>query len=173
VNFQNPDRQAQDAAGLNTQQPYSKLVGQFVGQQSLGGPFSVLLRAAGQHSSGNLDSSEKFGLAGPNAVRAYAPGEATVDQGTLVALEARYALDYLGGSLQLGLFHDRAQGRISRAPLVDTNNNPKLSGSGLAVQWSGGDIALSASLAWRGPRQPTAEGGDPSPRLYLQLSLTP
>ena len=167
------EQRAQDAAGLRTQRTYRKLGVQFVRQQQLGGPFSLVLRAAGQASGGNLDSSEKFSLSGPGAVRSYAPGEASVDQGGLLGVEARYAHDYLGGSFVWGLFHERAEGRVNRAPLVATGNEPRLSGTGLSVQWNGADIGLSASMAWRGSRAPTAEGGDPKPRFYLQMVVTP
>lgn len=166
-------RRAADAAGLLTGRRYRKLGLQFARQQALGGPFSLYLRAAGQASGGNLDSSEKFALAGPGAVRAYAPGEASVDQGALLTVEARYAADYLGGSFVWGLFHDRAEGRVNRRPLVAAGNEPKLSGTGLSVQWNGADVGLSASVAWRGSQLPTAEGGDPKPRIYLQLVVTP
>lgn len=167
------EQRAQDAAGLRTQRTYRKLGLQLVRQQQLGGPFSLVLRAAGQATGGNLDSSEKFSLAGPGAVRSYAPGEASVDQGGLLSVEARYAHDYLGGSFVWGLFHDRAEGRVNRSPLVAAGHEPRLSGTGLSLQWNGADVALSASMAWRGNRAPTAEGGDPKPRIYLQLAVTP
>jgi hemolysin activation/secretion protein len=166
-------RRAADAAGLNTARSYAKLGLQFARQQALGGPYSLYLRAGGQFSGGNLDSSEKFALAGPYAVRAYAPGEASVDRGGLLTVEARYAADYLGGNFVWALFHDRAEGRISSRPLVTSGNEPKLSGTGLAVQWNGADMGVSASVAWRGSRLPSAEGGDPKPRLYLQVVVTP
>lgn len=167
------EQRAQDAAGLRTERAYRKLGVQLVRQQQLGGPFSLVLRAAGQASGGNLDSSEKFSLSGPAAVRSYAPGEASVDQGALLSLEARYAHDYLGGSFIWGLFHERAEGRVNRVPLVAAGNEPRLSGTGLSVQWNGADVGLSASMAWRGSRVPTAEGGDPKPRIYLQMVVTP
>jgi hypothetical protein len=40
------------------------------------------------------------------------------------------------------------------------------------VQWNGGDVGLSASMAWRGSRVATTDG-DSKPRLYLQLTVTP
>jgi hemolysin activation/secretion protein len=166
-------RRAADVAGLNTGRRYSKLGLQFARQQALGGPYSLYVRAGGQFSGGNLDSSEKFALAGPYAVRSYAPGEASVDRGGLLTLEARYAADYLGGSFVWALFHDHAEGRINARPLVAAGNEPKLSGTGLSVQWNGADVGVSASVAWRGSRLPTAEGGDPKPRLYLQVVVTP
>lgn len=168
-------QRAADASGLQTARRYGKLGFQLLRQQALGGPFSLALRVAGQASGGNLDSSEKFSLAGPGAVRAYAPGEAAVDQGALLSIEARYGQPYLGGSVSWGLFHDRAEGRINRQPTAPlrAGNEPRLSGTGLMVHWSGADLGLSASIAWRGARLPTAEGGDPKPRVYLQVVLSP
>lgn len=154
---------------------FNKLNAQLLHQQLLGGPFSLYGRVAGQYASGNLDSSERFGLSGPFAVRAYAPGEASVDQGALLTLEGRYALDYLGGNLVLGLFIDHAEGRFAKRPLAGAvaDNDVRLSGAGISVQWNGGDVGLSASLAARGSRAARAEGGDPKARFYLQLSVTP
>ena len=163
-----------DIAGLRTAREWRKLYAQVARQQALSGPYSLYLRLAGQTTGANLDSSEKLGLAGPGTVRAYAPGEASVDQGGFGSLELRYSMDYLGGNLVGALFHDRAAGRINRQPLPSVSDNAvTLSGTGLSVQWNGGDYGLSASVAWRGSRLPTAEGGDPRPRVYLQLSVTP
>jgi hemolysin activation/secretion protein len=142
-------------------------------QQALAGPWSLYGRIAGQYTGSSLDSSEKFGLGGPGAVRAYASGEASVDLGTLVSLELRHAQDMLGGNVVLSLFHDRASGGISRLPLEPAGNHVRLSGSGLGLSWNSGAIGLNASLAWRGSRAATVDAGDGEPRLYLQLSVTP
>jgi hemolysin activation/secretion protein len=166
-------RQTDATTGLHTDRAYRKLNTQLLHQQALGGPFSAYVRLAGQAAGGNLDSSEKFSLAGPTAVRAYAPGEASVDQGALATLELRYARDLLGGNVVWSLFHDHASGLVNRKPLTDEGNEPKLMGTGLGLQWNGGDVSVNASLAWRGRRLPTAEGGDLQPRLYLGLVLTP
>jgi hemolysin activation/secretion protein len=160
---------------LDESRRFSKGTGQFLRQQTLSGPWSLYIRAAGQYASGNLDSSEKFGLAGPYAVRAYAPGEASVDQAALLTLEARYAMEYLGGNLVWGLFYDHAEGRFSKrpAPAAANDNEVRLAGGGLSVQWNAGNVGLSASLAARGNRPARAEGGDPKARVYFQLSVTP
>lgn len=173
LSFHDDLRRQQDAAGLLTGRAWRKLGAQFVRQQVLVGPLSLLVRVAGQASGGNLDSSEKFSLSGPGAVRAYAPGEAAVDQGALASAELRYGLDYLGGNLVGALFFDHGRGLVNRRPLVAAGNDARLSGAGLGLQWTGGEMGLAASLAWRGDRVPLAEGGDPRPRLYLQFWVTP
>ncbi|MCW5611618.1 MAG: ShlB/FhaC/HecB family hemolysin secretion/activation protein [Rubrivivax sp.] len=173
LTFHDDLRRQQDAAGLLTGRAWRKLGAQFVRQQSLHGPLSLLLRVAGQASGGNLDSSEKLSLSGPGAVRAYAPGEAAVDQGALASAELRYSLDYQGGNVVGALFVDHGRGLVNRRPLVAAGNDARLSGAGLGLQWTGGEMGLAASLAWRGDRLPLAEGGDPRPRLYLQFWVAP
>lgn len=160
--------------GLHTAGAFNKADLSLTRQQALWGPFSGYLRLAAQFARHNLDSSEKLALGGPSAVRAYTPGEALVDDGRIGTLELRYSQDYLGGNLLWSLFVERALGRINISPALGVGgNHVGLSGSGVGLQWTGGDIGLSASLAWRGSRLPTAEGGDPKPRLYFRFYYTP
>jgi hemolysin activation/secretion protein len=166
---------------------YKKATLQLAREQRVAGGLSLYGRWLSQYSGGNLDSSEKLALGGPSAVRAYAPGEAAVDHGRLWSLELRYALDQLGGRLQLALFHDRGEGLSTRRPFQDIDpdinvtvagpapaQRVQLRGSGFGLQWTNGDYGVAASMAWRGgSREPLAEGGDPKPRVYLQLFATP
>ncbi len=164
-------RREQDV--LLTAREYRKLGVQLVRQQGLGGPWNLYLRTAAQATGGNLDSSEKLGLTGPGMVRAYAAGEASVDQGALLSAELRYVHDYVGGSFVWGLFHDHAEGRINRRPLQASGNDVRIAGSGLSVQWSGSGVAVSASMAWRSRPALGNEGADTQPRVFLQMLVTP
>jgi hemolysin activation/secretion protein len=152
---------------------WHKLGAQAARQQAISGPWSVYGRIATQYTTGNLDSSQKMGLGGAGGVRSYAPGEASVDVGTLLTLELRYGLDLLGGGIVASLFTDQATGRISRYPLADAGNDVRMSGTGLGLTWNGGGVGVNGSLAWRGSRVPTADGSDPKPRLFLQMFITP
>lgn len=152
---------------------WHKLVLQAARQQAVSGPFSLYGRVATQYTGSNLDSSEKMGLGGPGGVRAYGSGEASVDLGTLLSLEMRYAQDLLGGGVVFSLFHDAASGRINRLTSVAAGNQVRMSGTGFGLSWSGGGIGVNASLAWRGSRTPTADGSDPQPRVFLQMIVTP
>ena len=58
--------------------------------QGLGHCVDVMLKAQGQKSSRNLDSSEQFYLGGARGVRAYPQGEASGDEGALGTLELRW-----------------------------------------------------------------------------------
>jgi hemolysin activation/secretion protein len=80
-----------------------------------------------------------MGLGGANAVRAYPEGEAYVDQGYLVNLEARLSLprfsELMLGQTQLVGFIDSGTGRLSKAPWDEGRNHRTLSGGGLGVNW--------------------------------------
>jgi len=159
-------------AGSLGHNSFKKAQVQLARQQVVWGPWSAYARVLAQHAGEALDSSEKLSLAGPNGVRAYAPGEASVDLGRLWSAELRYGLAHLGGQLSVSLFHDGASGTRVRGG-TGSDNVVRLRGTGLGLQWTGGDLGVAASLAWRGDREPTAEGGDPKPRVYLQLFATP
>jgi hemolysin activation/secretion protein len=152
---------------------WRKLFVQAVRQVNFGDGLSVYARVAGQATGTPLDSSEKLGLGGIGAVRAYAPGEASVDHGAIGTLELRYGRDLLGGSIVGSLFHDYGGGVIDKGRVGLPGNDPELNGSGIGLTWQGSGYGLNASLAWRGNRVPTADATDPRPRLYLQLFYTP
>jgi hemolysin activation/secretion protein len=152
---------------------WRKLFVQAARQQTLPWGLSLYTRLVGQTTGSNLDSSEKLGLGGAGAVRAYAPGEASVDHGALGTLELRYARDFMGGSIVGSLFHDYGGGMINRTTLGAPGNDPELNGTGLGLSWSGSGIGVNASLAWRGSRLPTTDTSDPRPRLFLQVFYTP
>jgi hemolysin activation/secretion protein len=155
------------------EQEWRKLFVQVVRQQAITGPWSLYGRALAQTAGVTLDSSEKLGLAGADAVRAYAPGELSIDHGALASLELRYAMDYLGGSVVGSLFHDYGSGQINRGDAGRPGNETHIHGTGIGLSWAGNGIGLNASLAWRGSRKPTTDGRDPRPRLFLQMTVVP
>jgi hemolysin activation/secretion protein len=160
-------------AGLRTDGSFQKLGFAVTRQQVLLAPLSALVRWTGQVARQNLDSSEKLPLGGVAGVRAYSTGEAQVDEGGILSAELRVTQEYLGGSYAVAVFYDRARGRLSNRPLLAGGNDVHLVGYGLGLQWNAGDLGLTASLGWRGNTRPTADGGDPKPRLLFQLFYTP
>jgi hemolysin activation/secretion protein len=154
-------------------QEWHKLGLQWARQQALPGTWSLYTRVAGQETGTTLDSSEKLGLAGPGAVRAYAAGELSVDRGLLATLELRYALDFIGGNTVASVFHDTGRGQINRAFAGQPGNQREIHGSGIGLTWSASGYSLNTSVAWRGSRAPTTDGNDPKPRLFVQLFVTP
>ncbi len=152
---------------------WRKLVVQWARQQRLPAALSLYTRLSAQATGSTLDSSEKLGLGGANAVRAYGAGELSVDQGSLVSLELRYAMAFVGGNVVGSLFHDVGRGQINRAQAGLPGNLREIHGTGFGVSWTGSGYGLNASVAWRGSRAPTTGGSDSSPRLFVQFFLNP
>jgi hemolysin activation/secretion protein len=112
--------------------------------QRLGDRLNINIAGSTQFALGNLDSSEKLSLGGPNGVRAYPIGEASGDEGQLLNADLRYTLPIAAakGSLQLSLFYDaghiiinkeRYAGDLSSA----TNRNDYwLQGFGVGLNYS-------------------------------------
>jgi len=162
---------AQDLAGLRTNGHFTKATVDLWRQQSVAGPFSLFVHVQGQYASKNLDSSEKFDLGGPSTVRGYAVGEATLDEAQYADIELRCYSTYVGGSIMWFVFHDHGWGRFNAQPLAGaTNNNVVLYANGVGIQWTrGSSFGVNASFALRGSQLPTAAGGDPQPRVYMQV----
>ncbi|NTV02883.1 MAG: ShlB/FhaC/HecB family hemolysin secretion/activation protein [Chlorobiaceae bacterium] len=116
---------------------------------------TLKLAWSSQVAFGNLDSSEKFSLGGPNSVRAYPLGEASGDHGHLFNADLRYAIPipFLWGRLQVGGFYDA--GRITvqndrgMAPLgtATERNTYWLQGVGVGLTYSNGG-GLSIRTTW-------------------------
>lgn len=140
-------------------------------EQWIGSDLLLYARTAAQLASKNLDSSEKMALGGPFAVRAYAAGELSVDEGTLLTVEVRYLMPLQGGMLTWTLFNDLGQGSINHQPLPGvTDNDTLLNGAGIGLGWrAGSDWELALTAAWRGRRLPSVDG-DRVPRVFLQLT---
>ncbi|MGB7989633.1 MAG: ShlB/FhaC/HecB family hemolysin secretion/activation protein [Candidatus Methylophosphatis roskildensis] len=135
---------------------------------ALTGKMNLFFGITGQFADKNLDSAEKIALGGPRAVRAYAPSEATVDEGHVANLELRYSLL---PEVSLQGFYDWGWGRINRRPSAgDGKNDISLRGYGLGAYWGGANgFALRTSVAWRATPRGSADA-DRVPRLYVQLT---
>jgi hemolysin activation/secretion protein len=161
---------ARAADALGKSGSFSKTTIDVSREQSLSVNGQLYARLLAQRAGKNLDSSEKFTLGGPGAVRAYGPGEVSVDDGALLTIEYRYQQPLTGAMLTWRIFYDRAAGRVDTQPLAGSiDNDVALHGSGLGVNWSGsGNLDIALTAAWRGERVPSANG-DRAPRVYMQL----
>ena len=134
-----PEVAAQDSASARTAGRFDKLSLSLQRQQSLGAvaglPLQLGLQYTGQWAPQNLDSSEKFGLAGVDAVRAYPAGEASVDQAQLLTAEVK---GFIAAGWQLSLFADAAHGRINARPWDGASGSAtrRLAGAGLGLLWA-------------------------------------
>lgn len=143
---------AQDAATAKTQGSYTKLAWNLARVQSLGalGPgWQIQASASGQFASGNLASSERMTLGGPNQVRAYPVNEASGDQGLLLKLELQKEL---GQGWQAVAFYDAGRIRQHKNTWAGWSpngqpNSYSLQGAGLGLNWRTQNWQLAASIA--------------------------
>jgi hemolysin activation/secretion protein len=163
---------ASDDASLRTRGSYAKLAGQ--GEVSCPWGESGLVSAVklnAQLAAKNLDSSEKMGLGGPQAVRAYASGEGSSDDAVLFSTELRRAW----GETQIKLFIDAARGQASHSAPVDGSRGiqrASLAGVGVGLDMSlPAGVLLQTAVAWRvaGRASPDV---DRNPRLWLLLGVS-
>jgi len=149
---------------------FSKLSFDVLRRQSLSPDWSLLAHLSGQYAFDNLDSSEKYALTGPYGVRAYAPGQASVDRGSVAALELRRAWLVSGGTFSGGVFYDFARGQFNVNPPAGSSNQITLRGLGLALNWANGaDLDVSLSAAWRG-HEVLSVDADRKPYVYFQIN---
>ena len=128
---------------------------------------SLWLSGKAQLATKNLDSSEKFFLGGPYAIRAYPVGEGSGDEGWMTTAEARYAfIPNLYGSV----FYDAGTIRVNRDAFLTTSNLRHLSGAGIGFGGSYRAFDWKTSIAWRNSGEPVSEK-DKSPRIWLQGSM--
>lgn len=121
-------------------------------------------RVSVQSASKNLDSSEDFGLGGPNGVRAYPGGEGFGDEGWLAQIEVRTQL----GSLAPYAFYDGGQVKVNKNTWTAGNNDRNLSGYGLGVRYNDKAWSVDAALAWRDKGGlAVSDTDDRNPRLWV------
>ncbi|HUW26804.1 MAG TPA: ShlB/FhaC/HecB family hemolysin secretion/activation protein [Gallionella sp.] len=120
-------------------------------------------RASAQWAGKNLDSSEDFGLGGPNGIRAYPVGEGFGDEGWLMQLEARYQM----GSVAPYALYDAGYAKTNKNPWAVGNNERNLSGYGLGLRYTDPEWSVDAGLSWRNRGGlPSSDTADRNPRLW-------
>lgn len=121
-----PTDLAADATTARTNGGYAKLAFSLARLQRVGEDTSVFASVSGQWSGRNLDTSEKFFLGGPSAVRAYPTGEASGDRGWVGTLELRHDLPGLRalglGDVQALGFLDAGQVALQANPFAPPTN---------------------------------------------------
>jgi hemolysin activation/secretion protein len=173
LDIETPAVRAFDAVTARTNGSFSKLTFSGMRLQRLGGPFSAYTAVNGQWASKNLDVSEKMGLGGMNAVRAFPEGEAYGDQGYIVNLEGRMDLPPLGalpGHVQLIAFVDTGSVTASRNPWAPGDNRRTLSGAGVGANWAEpGNFLARAFYARKLGDDVATSAPDRSGRFWVQL----
>lgn len=149
--------------------------------QDVWGPLSFFASLNGQMTDHNLDSSQKFLMGGPGAVRAYDVGDGSVDEGNVVTAELRsswtlpYTLAGRNPSLTVAAFYDQGWGEQYRnnrtatgGRLTDHDNRFSLAGSGLyATVAQAGSYALTLTWARRTGDADPVSGHDDRNRFWV------
>lgn len=152
-----------DAQGYRSAGSFQKLNVGLTRTQRLAPNLSLYASLNAQLTRKNLDSSEKFILGGPYAVRAYTGSEAQGDSGWVGTLELRH--DWPGGTalgrLQLQAYVDTGRIRLHQDPrglpisTLSARNSYGLSGAGVGLHLSQpGRYLLRTGLAQAVGRNP-------------------
>lgn len=174
LDIESPLERAADAVSARSQGGFNKLQYAFSRLQTVSGPLSIYGAFRGQVATDNLDGSEKMGLGGAYAVRAYPEGEAYGDEGYVATVETRLALDQwtggLPGRFQMIAFVDGGEVDFAHDPWFPGPNHARRSGGGLGINWFGpGDLIIRASYARRFNDQPSTSGPDERGRAWFQI----
>ncbi len=169
IDIEDPLSRLIDGATARTDGSFDKMVYWLSRDQQLTPRWSVYARVTGQLADQNLDSSEKFYLGGPSAVRAYPVGEAAGDRGYLASAEVRRLVDVpIAGLVQAALFYDHGRVRTNaRAWTADREHDRSLDGYGASLSWSHqAGWHLSSAIAFRGSEH-ARSGPDRNYQLWI------
>jgi hemolysin activation/secretion protein len=173
---------ATDAAGPRTQGDYTKLDFAVSRLQAIGSTgWQLQASLSGQVADGNLASSERMSLGGPNGVRAYPVNEATGDEGVLLKLELQRGL---GKGFQAVGFVDTGSIRQHKDTWAGwhvpgaADNRYSLSGAGVGLNWRQGGWFMTSSIAYPIDGNPGKDANGRnndgsqvhSPRFWLSLA---
>ncbi len=140
LDIETPAALALDAATARTNGRYQKLAFDAARLQRVTDRISLYGSIYGQFASKNLDISEKMGLGGMYAVRAYPVGEAYADEGYVATLEARLLLprfsERMPGQMHLVGFVDSGTVTLDNNPWAAGENHRTLSGAGVGLTWA-------------------------------------
>ncbi len=126
----------QDAASVRTEGRFNKISYGVNRLHSINQSTSLNASFSGQWASKNLDSSEKFVVGGPAAVRAYGQDDGSGDVGNLISLELRHVLPEnkaWPGTWQVAGFIDAGQSRANKDGAGSVQRN--YAGIGMGLQW--------------------------------------
>lgn len=131
-----------------------------------------------QHSLSNLDTNEQFRIGGPDAVRAFAPGEGAGDSGRILTIELRLLppeslIGRIAREMVASAFFDAGSINFRKDPSqrpANFVNSASYAGMGLGLSWEHpGQYALRLSLAKPTRGEPTSDQPR-SLRIYAQLT---
>jgi len=173
LDIETPAALAVDAATARTNGRYQKLGFHAARLQHVTDRISFYGAINGQLASKNLDISEKMGLGGAYAVRAYPVGEGYVDQGYVATLEARLLLpkfSRLPGQMHLVGFADTGTGTLNKNPWTPGDNRRTLSGAGIGLTWADyNNFVVNTYWAHKLGNEEATSAPDKSGRFWFQV----
>ena len=163
----------QAVPGPHTNGTFQKLGFTAARLQAITERVSLYAAVNGQLASKNLDSSEKMGLGGPYAVRAYPVGEGYADEGYVVNLEARLLLSSTSagqsGQMHLIGFVDTGSVTINKDQWAAGPNSRTLSGAGVGLTWEDyNNFSVKAYWARKLGDAVATSAPDKSGRFWIQ-----
>ncbi|MBL8473201.1 MAG: ShlB/FhaC/HecB family hemolysin secretion/activation protein [Rhodocyclaceae bacterium] len=180
LTIESPNSLSFDQTSARTNGKYNKLSVQAGRFQTLPYGNFLYLSLQGQLASKNLDNSEKFGLGGPGAVRAFPVGEASGDDGYVFSWELRRPIkfDKIPGEVVAFVFGDHGHTKLFHNGFVGDSTfgitQRSMSAIGIGATWAkAGSFALRVTAAWPGAERSVVENGgsNSQPRIYAQGSL--
>lgn len=161
-----------DEAGAKTQGPFEKLNAAINHYRWIGQKTALYTALRGQWATKNLDSSERFALAGVSGVRAYASGAGNGADGWLGTLEIRRVLmtSPTWGTLQLTGFLDGGGVRVYKNPPPNAGiNSISRQGYGIGTIWNtAGGFTLQTHVAWKLAPDHTVPESDRGSQVWIQ-----
>jgi hemolysin activation/secretion protein len=172
VSFDNGAAAAADAASANTQGGFSKWNLSLGHLLSFGAYDAFYLGVAGQYANGNLDSSQKMVVGGPDSVRAYDVSALSGDTGFQITAELRHTFDQQAhGAWQAVVFVDDARVSVNGRPFAPGLNVANLSGAGLGLNWAGADQwTAGVMVATPIGERPQLAGDTTNTHLWVQVT---
>ncbi len=148
LDIESPLALALDGISARTNGNYGKLGYSLSRSQNLAPGLSLYGAINGQSASKNLDASEKMGLGGARAVRAYPEGEAYADNAAVATLELKKSLaaSNLPGQLQAIAFIDAGRATIDKSAWSAGRNHRRLSGAGIGLAWTGNNALVAKAF---------------------------
>ena len=173
IDIRTPAALTVDGATARTNGHYQKLGFSAARLQGISETVSLYGAINGQFASKNLDISEKMGLGGPYAVRAYPVGEAYADEGYVVNLEARFLLPRISqgqpGQMHFIGFADTGSVTINKNPWAGGPNSRTLSGAGIGLTWVDyNNFSVKAYWAHKLGSAVATSAPDKSGRFWIQ-----
>ncbi len=179
-----PDLLQRDLAGPGTNGQYEKVnLSLSRTQQLVARSLMLTLSCSGQLASGNLDSSEKFILGGPDGVRAYSTSEGAGDEGLLASAELRSDITpaiQLSGFFDYGLLRQYVKPWPGWTTDAAQPNTYSLNGIGVGLRFRPlAACTIKTSLATRLAANPAAgtsgmdhDGTKRTPRFWIETAYT-